>query len=154
MWISDQWRDFELIDCSRGEKLERWGDQILVRPDPQAIWDTPRRNPLWRRPSARYSRSATGGGSWDKGSVPEAWTVSYGELRFHVKPMNFKHTGLFPEQACNWDYIMQKIRGAGRDVSVLNLLEERFPGHTAIYGGVLAEESEKLLKAFFEKVRG
>ena len=121
MWISDQWRDFELIDCSRGEKLERWGDQILVRPDPQAIWDTPRRNPLWRRPSARYSRSATGGGSWDKGSVPEAWTVSYGELRFHVKPMNFKHTGLFPEQACNWDYIMQKIRGAGRDVSVLNL---------------------------------
>jgi len=121
MWISDRWRDFELIDCSRGEKLERWGDQILVRPDPQAIWDTPRRNPLWEKPSARYSRSRTGGGSWDRGSVPEAWTVSYGELRFHVRPMNFKHTGLFPEQACNWDWIMEKIRGANREISVLNL---------------------------------
>ena len=121
MWISDKWKDFELIDCSRGEKLERWGDQILVRPDPQAIWDTPRANPLWKRPSARYSRSATGGGHWDRGSVPEMWSVRYGELTFRVKPMNFKHTGLFPEQACNWDFIMEKIRAAGRPVSVLNL---------------------------------
>ncbi len=121
MWISDKWTDFELIDCSRGEKLERWGDQILVRPDPQAIWDTPRTNPLWARPAARYSRSSTGGGRWERGSVPEQWSVRYGELTFRVKPMNFKHTGLFPEQACNWDFIMETIRGAGRPVSVLNL---------------------------------
>ena len=121
MWISDKWQDFELIDCSKGEKLERWGDQILVRPDPQAIWDTPRTNPLWRKPSARYSRSQTGGGHWDKNTVPDAWQVRYGELKFNVKPMNFKHTGLFPEQAANWDYIMEKIRSAGRPVSVLNL---------------------------------
>ena len=121
MWISEHWKDFELIDCSRGEKLERWGDQILVRPDPQAIWDTPRTNPLWRAPSARYSRSQTGGGHWDKNTVPDAWQVHYGELTFNVKPMNFKHTGLFPEQACNWDFIMRKVRGAGRPVSVLNL---------------------------------
>ena len=121
MWISDQWQDFELIDCSRGEKLERWGEQILVRPDPQAIWETPRTHPLWNTPSARYSRSASGGGHWDKGTVPAAWQVRYKELTFNVKPMNFKHTGLFPEQATNWDYIMEKIRGAGRPVNVLNL---------------------------------
>ena len=121
MWISDQWQDFELIDCGGGEKLERWGDQILVRPDPQAIWDTPRRNPLWRTPSARYSRSQTGGGHWDKNTVPASWDIRYKDLTFHVKPMNFKHTGLFPEQAANWDYLMAKIRGAGRSISVLNL---------------------------------
>ena len=121
MWISDKWKDYELIDCSRGERLERWGEQILVRPDPQAIWDTPRVNPLWERPSARYSRSSTGGGHWDKNALPESWTVGYGELTFRVKPMNFKHTGLFPEQACNWDYLMETIRDAGREVSVLNL---------------------------------
>ena len=121
MWISDKWQDFELIDCSRGEKLERWGSQILVRPDPQAIWNTPRENPGWKRPSARYSRSSSGGGHWDKQSVPESWQISYGELKFNVRPMNFKHTGLFPEQASNWDYIMDKIRSAGRQVSVLNL---------------------------------
>jgi 23S rRNA (cytosine1962-C5)-methyltransferase len=121
MWISDKWQDFELIDCSRGEKLERWGSQILVRPDPQAIWDTPRLDPGWKQPSARYSRSSTGGGHWDKQALPESWQISYGELRFNVRPMNFKHTGLFPEQASNWDYIMDKIRSAGRPVSVLNL---------------------------------
>ena len=121
MWIADKWQDFELIDCSRGEKLERWGKQILIRPDPQAIWQTPRTNPLWKKPSARYSRSSTGGGHWDKSSVPEQWQIHYGELTFNVKPMNFKHTGLFPEQASNWDYIMEKIRGAGRPISVLNL---------------------------------
>ena len=121
MWISDKWTDFELIDCSRGEKLERWGDQILVRPDPQAIWNTPRANPLWARPSARYSRSATGGGHWESSALPDNWKVRYGDLTFCVKPMNFKHTGLFPEQACNWDWVMEKIRAAGRPVSVLNL---------------------------------
>ena len=121
MWISDKWKDYELIDCSRGERLERWGEQILVRPDPQAIWDTPRTDPRWKRPSARYSRSSTGGGRWDKNTLPESWKIRYGELTFCVRPMNFKHTGLFPEQACNWDYLMEKIRGAGREISVLNL---------------------------------
>ena len=121
MWIADKWQDYELIDCSGGEKLERWGSYYLVRPDPQAIWETPRRNPLWNRRNARYKRSETGGGSWDKGDLPASWSVRYGELRFNVKPMNFKHTGLFPEQAANWDWAMEKIRGAGREISVLNL---------------------------------
>ncbi len=121
MWIADKWRDFELLDCSKGEKLERWGDYYLVRPDPQAIWETPRRNPHWNSRSARYSRSASGGGSWDKGSLPANWQVRYGDLTFNVKPMNFKHTGLFPEQAANWDWAMEKIRRAGRPISVLNL---------------------------------
>ena len=121
MWISDKWKDYELIDCSRGERLERWGDYTLVRPDPQAIWQTPRNDPRWKRPAGRYTRSESGGGQWDKGRLPESWDVQYKDLTFHVKPMNFKHTGLFPEQACNWDFIMEKIRGAGRDVSVLNL---------------------------------
>ena len=108
MWISDKWQDFELIDCSKGEKLERWGKFYLVRPDPQAIWDTPRRNVHWNDRDARYRRSETGGGSWDKGRLPANWQVRYGELTFNVKPMNFKHTGLFPEQACNWDFAMTK----------------------------------------------
>jgi 23S rRNA (cytosine1962-C5)-methyltransferase len=121
VWISNKWQDFELLDCSRGEKLERWGEHILIRPDPQAIWDTPREHPGWRGAAARYSRSKTGGGQWDKRGLPESWRVRYGELTFNVKPMSFKHTGLFPEQAANWDYISEKIRGAGRQVSVLNL---------------------------------
>jgi len=121
MWLADKWKDFELIDCSRGEKLERWGGEILVRPDPQAIWDTPREHTGWQRPSAKYTRSSTGGGAWEKTKLPESWKIGYGELTFNVKPMNFKHTGLFPEQSPNWDYIMEKIRAAGRSVSVLNL---------------------------------
>ena len=121
MWKSDNWSDFELIDCSKGEKLERWGDYVLVRPDPQAIWDTPRTDKRWKYRNARYSRSATGGGSWDTGDLPQSWRVHYGELTFNVKPMNFKHTGLFPEQASNWDWAMDKIRNAGRPISVLNL---------------------------------
>ena len=121
MWIADQWKDFELLDCSKGEKLERWGDYYLVRPDPQAIWETPRKNSHWHDRDARYRRSETGGGSWDKGSLPQSWQIRYGELCFRVKPMNFKHTGLFPEQASNWDWAMKKIRAAGRPISVLNL---------------------------------
>ena len=121
MWVSDKWRDFELLDCSRGEKLERWGRYTVVRPDPQAIWDTPRSDRRWQRCDGRYTRSSSGGGSWDRGSLPASWQISYGELTFNVKPMSFKHTGLFPEQAANWDYIMRKIRSAGRPVSVLNL---------------------------------
>lgn len=121
MWTSDSWRDFELIDCSKGEKLERWGKYTLVRPDPQAIWDTPRTNIGWRSRAARYSRSETGGGSWDKKSLPASWQIKYKNLTFNIKPMNFKHTGLFPEQAANWDYITDKIKSAGRPISVLNL---------------------------------
>ena len=121
MWVSDKWRDFELLDCSRGEKLERWGRYTVVRPDPQAIWDTPRSDRRWQHCDGRYTRSASGGGSWDRGSLPASWQISYGELTFNVKPMSFKHTGLFPEQAANWDYIMRKVRSAGRPISVLNL---------------------------------
>ena len=121
MWVSDGWRDYELIDCGGGEKLERWGKHVLVRPDPQAIWQTPRNNPLWRRPDARYARASTGGGAWEKKDVPAQWQVRYRELTFQVKPMNFKHTGLFPEQAANWDFAMEQIRRAGRPISVLNL---------------------------------
>ena len=114
MWVSDKWRDFELIDCSRGEKLERWGNYTLVRPDPQAIWDTPRRDGRWRDCDGKYTRSESGGGAWDKRRLPASWQIRYGELTFNIKPMNFKHTGIFPEQAANWDYIMRKIRSAGR----------------------------------------
>lgn len=121
MWLSDKWKDFELIDCSDGEKLERWGKYTLVRPDPQAIWSTKRENKAWFSPNGRYARSSTGGGRWAKADVPESWQVHYGELTFNVKLMNFKHTGIFPEQACNWDFIMEKVRNAGRPLNVLNL---------------------------------
>lgn len=121
MWIADQWKDYELLDCGDGEKLERWNKQILVRPDPQAIWEAPRRNSAWEHPDARYLRSSTGGGRWERKKLPEQWQVRYKELTFHVKPMNFKHTGLFPEQAVNWDFAMQQIRRAGRPIRVLNL---------------------------------
>lgn len=121
MWIADHWKDYELIDCGGGEKLERWGDKVLVRPDPQAIWNTPRRNPGWKLRDARYARSSTGGGQWERNSLPERWTVGYGGLTFNIKPMNFKHTGLFPEQAVNWDFAREMIGRAGREVSVLNL---------------------------------
>ena len=121
MWVADGWKDYELIDCGRGEKLERWGDQLLVRPDPQAIWNTPRTHRGWKQNAGRYARSSTGGGAWDNKSMPQRWTVDYKDLTFNIKPMNFKHTGLFPEQAANWDWMREKIRNAGRPISVLNL---------------------------------
>lgn len=121
MWVANGWKDYELLDCSGGEKLERWGEQVLVRPDPQAIWHTPKKHPGWKQHSARYSRSNTGGGAWEKNKLPERWTVDYGSLTFNVKPMNFKHTGLFPEQAANWDFASNLIQNAGRPISVLNL---------------------------------
>ena len=121
MWIADQWKDYELIDCSRGEKLERWDRYTLLRPDPQAIWNTPRTHWGWARPDARYARSRTGGGEWTSRHVPDRWQVHYGALTFQVGLMNFKHTGIFPEQAANWDWAGEQIRGAGRPVSVLNL---------------------------------
>ncbi len=121
MWIADQWKDYELLDCGDGEKLERWDRQILVRPDPQAIWEAPRTNSAWQNPDARYLRAATGGGHWERKKLPEQWQVRYRGLTFNVKPMNFKHTGLFPEQAANWDFAMELIRRAERPVRVLNL---------------------------------
>lgn len=121
MWIADQWKDYEVIDTSGGEKLERWGKYTLVRPDPQVIWNTPRTDRRWKSYDGRYARSASGGGKWSENRLPEHWQVGYGGLTFQVKPMNFKHTGIFPEQAVNWDFEMEKIRGAGRHVSVLNL---------------------------------
>ena len=121
MWIADQWKDYELIDCSRGEKLERWDRYTLLRPDPQAIWNTPRTHRGWARPDARYARSRTGGGEWTSRHVPDRWQVHYGALTFQVGLMNFKHTGIFPEQAANWDFCAGLIRAAGRPVSVLNL---------------------------------
>lgn len=121
MWTADGWKDYELLDCGRGEKLERWGDKLLVRPDPQAIWNTPRIHGGWKRPDGRYLRSSAGGGSWEKGRLPGQWQIRYKNLTFQIKPMNFKHTGLFPEQAVNWDFAQERIRAAGREVSVLNL---------------------------------
>ena len=121
MWIADGWEDYELLDCGGGEKLERWDKQYLVRPDPQAIWETPRRLPEWKRANARYLRSQTGGGHWEKKALPESWQVHYKDLTFQVKPMNFKHTGLFPEQAVNWDWFSGLIHEAGHPVKVLNL---------------------------------
>lgn len=121
MWIAESWRDYELLDCGGGEKLERWAEQLLVRPDPQAIWETDHGDPGWKRANGRYLRSQTGGGHWEKGKLPEHWEMHYKELTFQVKPMNFKHTGLFPEQAVNWDFAMEKIKNAGRPVRVLNL---------------------------------
>ncbi len=121
MWTADRWRDYELLDASQGERLERWGSHTLVRPDPQVIWKTQRVLPAWKAPEGRYQRSSSGGGAWDKGALPQEWEIGYGTLRFHVKPMNFKHTGLFPEQAVNWDWMADKIRSSGREISVLNL---------------------------------
>ena len=121
MWISDKWQDFELIDCSDGEKLERWGKYFLVRPDPQAIWSTPKKDERWATCNAKYSRSETGGGRWSKEKLPEAWQIRYRDLTFNVKPMNFKHTGIFPEQAANWDWAREKILASGREINVLNL---------------------------------
>ncbi len=121
MWIAGQWKDYEVLDTSKGEKLERWGNHILVRPDPQVLWDVPRKLPGWRKPNAHYHRSSRGGGQWDFFDLPEQWTIHYRNLAFHLKPFSFKHTGLFPEQAVNWDWFSQKILEAGRPVKVLNL---------------------------------
>ena len=121
MWIADGWKDYELLDCGGGEKLERWDKQILVRPDPQAIWESEHKNRGWKNAQGRYYRSQSGGGHWDKEKLPEQWQVRYRDLTFRVKPMNFKHTGLFPEQAVNWDFAREKIQNAGRPIRVLNL---------------------------------
>lgn len=122
MDVAKDWQDYEIIDTADGEKLERWKDTILVRPDPQIIWKERLRPEEWQKQDARYIRSKTGGGYWEyKGKVPDSWQVKYKNLIFNVKPMGFKHTGLFPEQAVNWDWMIEKIKSAKREIKVLNL---------------------------------
>ena len=120
MWIADRWTDYEILDASGGEKLERWGPYVFVRPDPQVIWNTEKTHPAWNAPSASYTRSSSGGGHWSGEEIP-LFRISYGDLTFQLKPMNFKHTGLFPEQAVNWDWARERISSADRPVRVLNL---------------------------------
>lgn len=121
MWIADKWKDYEVLDCSEGEKLERWASYILVRPDPQVIWNTPKAHAGWKKKNGHYHRSSKGGGEWEFFNLPSQWDVHYGSLTFHLKPFSFKHTGLFPEQAVNWDWFGDKIRHARRPIKVLNL---------------------------------
>jgi len=123
MWTADGWRDYELIDSSDGERLERWGKYLLIRPDPQIIWKNARRSKLWDRADATYKRSSSGGGAWGRNSLPESWQIEYQPLglTFKIKPTGFKHTGLFPEQAANWEWFSDLIRKAGRPIRVLNL---------------------------------
>ena len=122
MNISNEWKDYEILDMSNGEKLERWGDIYLVRPDPQIIWKEKSFPEKWKQANARYNRSSTGGGAWEyKKRLPESWQVKYKNLTFNIKPMGFKHTGLFPEQATNWDWMIKKIKDSKREIKVLNL---------------------------------
>ncbi len=126
MRATKDWKDYELLDSSSGERLERWGNVTLIRPDPQVIWKTPKTHPAWKKADARYHRSQKGGGQWEVyKNFPDEWDISYKDLKFKIKPMGFKHTGLFPEQAVNWDYLREVIRNAkaeGRDeIKVLNL---------------------------------
>lgn len=130
MWIADKWKDYEVIDCSKGEKLERWGAYYLVRPDPQVIWDTPKADNHWKQKNGHYHRSAKGGGEWEFFDLPKEWNIRYQDLTFRLKPFSFKHTGLFPEQAVNWDWVSSIIKEAAaknadghsdRSVKILNL---------------------------------
>ncbi len=123
MWTADNWKEYELLDTSDGERLERWGKYILVRPDPQVIWKNVKKNPLWKKADATYKRSSGGGGGWKNSRLPEQWNISYEnlELDFKIKPMGFKHTGLFPEQAVNWDWFSGLIKNSQRQIKVLNL---------------------------------
>ncbi len=126
MWAESNWKDYELLDTSDGQRLERWGNQILIRPDPQVVWGNVRRHSAWKKADATYSRSKKGGGAWSQNTLPAQWTVSYdlmGEIpvKFLIRPMGFKHTGLFPEQAVNWDWCAKKIKEAGRPIRLLNL---------------------------------
>ena len=126
MWVADNWKDYEVIDCSGGEKLERWGRYILLRPDPQVIWDTPKKGTEWNKLNAHYHRSAKGGGEWEFFSLPEQWSISYKNLKFNLKPFSFKHTGLFPEQAVNWDWMRSLLASVKKSepekpIKILNL---------------------------------
>jgi 23S rRNA (cytosine1962-C5)-methyltransferase len=121
MWTADNWKDYEVIDTSGGEKLERWGKYILLRPDPQVLWNTEKRNRAWKKLNAHYHRSTKGGGNWEFFDLPEQWSINYKDLTFNLKPFSFKHTGLFPEQAANWDWFSKLIKDANRPIKVLNL---------------------------------
>ncbi len=129
MWIADNWKDYEVLDCSAGEKLERWGQYLVVRPDPQVIWDTPKAHAGWKENHGVYHRSEKGGGKWELHGLPQEWTISYEAgstadrphpLTFRLKPFQFKHTGLFPEQAANWEWFMPLIARESRKRSVDN----------------------------------
>lgn len=126
MWTADGWKDYEVLDCSSGEKLERWGEYILVRPDPQVIWDTPKRYKGWKTRNAHYHRSKKGGGEWEFFDLPKQWQIHYRDLTFNLQPFSFKHTGLFPEQAVNWDWFSELIynrkkENPNKEIKVLNL---------------------------------
>ncbi len=122
MNVANNWSDYEILDMANGEKLERWNNIVLVRPDPQIIWKEKSHPEMWKDVDAKYSRSNTGGGEWDyKNKLPKAWQVKYKNLTFNIKPMGFKHTGLFPEQAVNWDWMINKIKESKREIKVLNL---------------------------------
>lgn len=125
MWLADGWKEYEVIDTSGGEKLERWGDYLLVRPDPQVIWDTPKMHKGWKKMNGHYHRSSKGGGEWEFFDLPQQWSIRYKHLTFNLKPFSFKHTGLFPEQAANWEWFGEKIRkeieNTGRNIKILNL---------------------------------
>lgn len=126
MWIADGWKEYEVIDASQGEKLERWGKYVLVRPDPQVIWDTPKTVAGWKKMNAHYHRSSKGGGEWEFFDLPKQWKINYKDLTFNLQPFSFKHTGLFPEQAANWEWFGDIIRSRkqqepGREIKVLNL---------------------------------
>ena len=121
MWCAENWKDYELIDTSEGERLERWGKYILVRPDPQIVWKNDDKSPLWKKADATYKRSSKGGGAWGNNRLPDQWKIGYKELEFIIRPTGFKHTGLFPEQAANWDWFSDLIKNSGRKIKVLNL---------------------------------
>ncbi len=123
MLYSDNWSDYSLIDCSDGQRLERWSEYILVRPDPQVIWKDTKKSPLWAKADASYLRSSAGGGAWKENKLPSEWNLEYEKLglKFVIRPMGFKHTGVFPEQAVNWEWIHDKIKNANREIKVLNL---------------------------------
>lgn len=121
MWIANNWKEYEVLDCSLGEKLENWAGYTLIRPDPQVIWDTDKNLKEWKRPSAHYHRSNRGGGEWEFFNLPEQWNIHYRDLTFNLKPFSFKHTGLFPEQAVNWDWFSDIISKSNRKLKVLNL---------------------------------
>ena len=122
MEVANKWQDYEILDMANGEKLERWGDITLIRPDPQIIWKEKMYPEKWKKADGRYSRSNTGGGSWSNNKrILKSWRIKYKDLSFNIKPMGFKHTGLFPEQAFNWDWMMEKIKNSNREIKVLNL---------------------------------
>ena len=126
MWYSSDWKEYELIDAADGQRLERWGKYVFVRPDPQAVWGDKSNNPLWKKADGRYIRSSSGGGQWQFfKTLPESWTITQDEYKFKIKPMNFKHMGLFPEQLVNWQWADKLIREANRPINVLNLFAYR-----------------------------